>query len=199
MNTEIGGMLRGIDKTEKIPYVLLSCDENEIFILLNSEHKHQFRQVIKHVGGKFIKNNRKSEQFLYGMDVFNDFYYAGFVITATFQLACRSTMHGAWIPLDRTIGEYALEKRVMDTKSGLYRLEGKRDFVYKLAKCVFTDKIFSQSARREIQDYEYLISDSQLVSFLEKVFFKFTPTLIEMLKNRNFEVIIPSYYHFSDY
>jgi hypothetical protein len=199
MNDKISDMLKNIDKTEKMPYVLLSYDENNMFVLSHSEQKYQFRQTIKRLGGKFIKNSRKSEQFLYGMDVFDDFYYEGFIITITFQLACKSTMHGAWIPLDKTIGEYALENRVIDTKSGLYRLEDRRCLVYKLAKCVFTDKIFSQAAKREIQDYEALISDNQLVLFLEKVFFKFTPTLIKMLKNRDFDNIISSCYRFSDY
>jgi hypothetical protein len=198
-NITVANVLRNISDNGMISYSLLDEDKDNIFILISPEEKYQFRKIVKSFGWKPIKSRCKKDSFLYGMDAPENFVCANAVITIFFQLACKSAMQKEWLPLDRSVNDLALKSRILDPVDGLYKLEGRYDMVYRLAKCVFTRRTFAESDIENIQNNEGLLDDSVLVLFLKKTFFKFTPILIDMLLNRDYAHIVSSCFEFNNY
>ncbi|GHU02869.1 hypothetical protein FACS1894147_05780 [Spirochaetia bacterium] len=184
---------------EDIAYSLLDKSRQQVLLLVSPDQKHKLCNILKRMGWKLQKNSRRRETFLYGMDPFKDFVYKGDAVTVCFQLACKSTMHGEWIPLDRKINNHALETRRLNAEDGLYYLEERHDLAWRLAKIIFTNRFFTPVDIEKIQNNEYLLNDKGLIGFIEGIFFKFTPILIGMVQKRDYERIIPACFSFSDY
>jgi hypothetical protein len=198
MNELIYNTLEKISGNPDVIYAILDDHSNKVFILVSPEQKSVLKNLMKDLGWKYLKNNYRNDVFLYGMDRFKDFVYKNSIITAYFQLACKSTMHKEWIPLDRKINNYALKNRMFG-QDNVYWLENKYDIVYRIAKCIFTEGQFSASDKEKIQNSEYLLNDEKAIGFLESIFFKFTQTLLDMLLKRDYDRIISTYFKFSEY
>ena len=177
---------------------LLDREEKLIRILVNPEQKKEFVQVIKSLGGKQQKDKSK-DLYLYGMDHFMYFIVDNVKLIACFQLACRSTLNGEWVPLDRIINNFALD-RVVSKKENVMPVPCPEDYLcYILAKCVYTDEQFGEYDIDRIQKCLEETKEPQLSDKLKGVFFNFTTTMITMLKEHKYKDIIEALWCYSEY
>ena len=66
-------------------------------------------------------------------------------------------------------------------------------------RCVFDKACFPEEYRYEILQISYLYDEQAVKDKLRYVFFKFTDTIILMLKDGAFDDIIEAYYSYGDY
>lgn len=197
MNKQILDVLNALTEY-RIAYALLDETESRVFLIVDSTRKQDLQHIFEKLKWVGQKNKRKQEIFLYGMDKFMDFALDNNEITICFQLACKSTMHGEWIPLDRKINDVALNRAALNNASRCV-LENHVDLVYRVTKCVFTKGEFSQEDISIIEQYKELLHDPQTAEYLMCVFFAFTPTLLRMLELKDYANIVQTCFEFAEY
>ena len=136
-------------------------------------------------------------QFLYQMKEFELYEKKDVFLEIYFQLPCMSLTPKTWIPLDRSIQKYAWEKSV--TESNIFILDDLTYYIYRLCWAIFKDGFFSNRTIFELEKRVYVLQEKNLKDLMETVFFRYTNTLITLLKNKEYDEIIPGYYRFSAY
>jgi len=120
-------------------------------------------------------------------------------IDASFALCCKSLVPKTWIPLDRKINESVWVNKIYDEQNGFWKIDERNLLVYLIVRCIFDKKHFSDIYILEIEKRINLLTDSYVGEALGLVFFKFTPNLITLINNKNFESIIKEYISFMEY
>ena len=115
------------------------------------------------------------------------------------QLACRSTLNGEWVPLDRKINNFALDRVVKDKDTTLPIPAPEDMLCYLLAKCVYTEEEFSEKDIERIENCMNQVKEPQLSDKLEGVFFYFTPSILEMVRKGQYSDIIEALWCYSEY
>ncbi|MCC8164132.1 MAG: hypothetical protein LIO86_13455 [Lachnospiraceae bacterium] len=180
-------------------WVLLDEEENSLRILLDASAKKDFLTLAKKQGWKKQKD-RSGDIYLYGMDHYWYFLAGDCRLTVCFQLACCSTLNNGWVPLDKKINVGALDRSLDDVNRNLARhLAPADELCYLLAKCIYTDHQFSITDRERLE-HDLLGANEPELSFkLSAVFFHFTPRLLELLRNRQYESIEQELWEFAEY
>lgn len=114
-------------------------------------------------------------------------------------LMCLSLQPKIWIPLDKTITRKAFENRVFNKALNCWELDDETRLIYLLARAVFNKKKFSDIYIDEIEKRKELLDHPSVISSLEKIFFRFTPELIRLLKSGSYSKIRTRYILFEDY
>ena len=186
MNENICNILKDL-KSKGCSFAVVDERCDELWILVSK--LKEFCAELKKCG--FSKVSKfKNDIYLYGMTPFMCYKKEGCCIVLCEQLACRSTLNGGWVPLDRKINLNALSK-LRNTEGGIPILSPENEICYLLAKSVYTDKSFANTADKINQ----CINELNEVEFMEKlegVFFKFSRKILELCKNKQFDVIIKS-------
>ena len=180
---------------KKIRYAFLDCEDKGFRILVSPKDKEEVKKLLLHL--KWRKQKGPEEIYLYGMEHFSYFENDGISLTVCYQVACRSTLHGEWVPLDRKINNFALTN-VRDV-DGVSRLCPEDELCYLFAKCVYTEKGFSAEDKIGIEKVLTSIDMDALMPKLEGVFFKFSPRILAMAKEGRFDEIIPALWRFGEY
>lgn len=179
-----------------IPYVLLDEEKEVVRILISANEKEAFIKQAKQWGFKREKDTSK-DLYLYGMDHFLYYQAEGENLVVCFQLACRSTLNGEWVPLDRKINNFALNRAVKQKDSMVL---GEEDALcYLLAKCVYTKGQFQPYDIERIEDNLKKAEEEALKDKLEGVFFRFTSEMISMLRAKDYENIIEALWCYAEY
>ena len=147
MNDEKADLLRQLH-SEGIPFALIEDDRNSMRILSSPASRDRIKKLLREQKWARIKK-RDKDIYLYGMDHFLYFKKGSISLTICFQLACRSTLHGEWVPLDRKINHTALAKA--DHSRVPPSLCPEDELCYLLAKCVYTEKCFSDDDQSRIK------------------------------------------------
>jgi hypothetical protein len=190
----------GNELPEKLP------EGKDIDILVHPESKQLFENIMldnnyhTHTPPLGISNGWN---FGYGLPEYQfwkkenipcDFY-----IDASFALCCKSLVPKTWIPLDRKINENVWGNKVFDKQNNCWKIDDRNLLVYLLVRCIFDKQYFSEAYIQEIEKLEELLFDSYVQEALKLVFFKFTPKLIELLKDRKYASAINEYISFKEY
>lgn len=139
---------------------------------------------------------------LYGVDAFKMYKNpVGLLIDINFQAVVRSLDQGQWIPLDQSIQrDIWLNRQCASIGTERVPVPAIEDlFVLTISRCVFDKKDFTIWHRNLLL---HALRQCDLRSLMEKldlIFFKFAPQLIDLVKNDEFDEIIPAYLSFSDY
>jgi hypothetical protein len=195
-----------------IPYILLRNINNElpnnfiankdIDIIIHPDHKKEFYKFAMNNGWKKVNhpwNFGNNFIFLYAMDPF-EFYTLGEInIDVCFQLSCRSTNNGEWMPIDMLINSSAWENKKRNTEYGWFELSIEDEIVHLLTRCVFDKKEFSKEYIERIQYLNNKVNSNSLLVRLDLVFFKFTPFLIKLINENKYNEIRKKYLTFIDY
>ena len=120
-------------------------------------------------------------------------------IDASFALCCKSLVPKTWIPLDKKINQSAWTEKAFDAKNNFWQLDDKNLLIYLLARCIFDKEIFKDAYIIEIEKRLNLFNDIYVREAMELVFFKFTPKLVNLIKNKNYASIINEYISFKEY
>lgn len=122
-----------------------------------------------------------------------------FHIDVCFMLRCRSLTPLTMVPLNHGFNDGALKDRVWNEELHAYELDEKRLLGYLIVRSVLTKHGFSEGYKAEIEARKALLDDPEEKELLEEEFFKFTPTLIKMLKAGDYERIFDAYVGFTGY
>ena len=185
-------------KEAEIAYAVLDDEDRLLRILIHNSQKKQWMGAAKNKGLKQIKD-KSGDVYLYGMDHFLYYDIDGERLIVCCQLACRSTLNGEWVPLDRKINNGALDKAIYSEEDKAYA-PGAEDFLcYLLAKCVYTEGGFSDSDKQRIEQCMSKTKKQVLMPKLEGVFFCFTEKLLQMLEAKDYDSIIEALYRYAEY
>lgn len=211
-STEINNLFR-ILLHNKIPFLLLRNINNElpynlsrdkdIDILIHPSAIIQAHRTFISSGWRQIRHPwdfGNNFVFLYSMPPFRMYKRKGLHIDVTYQLACRSPNRGEWTPLDKVIQDSAWENcREEIDLPWRYRLGYKDEMIHLLTRCIFDKKKFSIGYQQRIEELLSLIDLNNFQFVLNRVFFRFSKTLIELIEAREYENIGSSYLRFHDY
>ncbi len=120
-------------------------------------------------------------------------------IDAGFRLCCKSFMPKIWIPLDESIANDVWREKIYDERNGWWMLDDRTSLIYYLVRAIFDKHEFTQGYIREIQARVALLDDAIVKAKLEKVFFKYTPYLIERVREEAYPSIMEDYVTFVQY
>ena len=193
--------LKVIDKALKkagIRYAILDSEEKSCRILISPDQKNDLIKAASGSGWKKLKDKSK-DIYLYGMDHFLYFTVNDVKLTVCFQLACRSTLNGEWVPLDRKINNFAMDRIVMAEGADTYEPMPEDFLCYLLAKCVYTEKGFSEEDKRRITKCSKKVDTNVLMPKIEGVFFHFSETMLKMIDEGDFEHIIEALWRYAEY
>jgi len=103
-----------------------------------------------------------------------------------------SFFENALLPLDKKINEYALSNKVSGFCENRKEVDGMTEFVFVITDCILNRRFFSYTdiellTRRGLWD-EKTVND-----LLRRVFFNYTDTLLEHLKNERFDLAISDF------
>ena len=114
-----------------------------------------------------------------------------------FQLPCMSLSPKTWVPLDRMIQRRVWEQE--REEDGIRMLDEVCRYIYRLCYSVFKKNGISEWDRNFFDSHQEVLEMSAFRECLEMVFFLYTDALIQMLKDRRYNEIIPGYYGFDKY
>lgn len=176
------------------PYCVLDTSDHEINFLISEDADEAVRNAMK--GWRRMK---RKEIYLYSLKPILHYRKKNYEIHYHFRLACRSTLNGAWVPLDRCINVSALENAVTDVNTGFRVLAADDTVCYLLADCIYTKKCFPFEKRNIILKKLEEAGNDILNEKLSKIFFRFSGKLLDMVRKEAFDEIIPMYYAFAEY
>ena len=176
----------------------------DIDIVVHPEYRSQFHKYMKKIARKVIHPYGKENGWrnIYGLEEFEfwrlhtavDIY-----IDVTFSLCCKSVMPKIWVPLDNQIQKSVWENREFDIDHNWWHLDYNSLYLYLIVRCVFDKKTFSDLYQKDIEVLRNKIELDTVKYFFKLVFFKFSDQLINLLDDKLYDTIIPSYLSFKNY
>ena len=197
MMNDIGNKIAEFAEKTKLQIVFLEPGKDH-WILCDKSDRKTIAGFLKKQGFKGKRSAFRNDKYLYGTDPFMKFEKAGQSVVLVCQIACRSTLHGEWVPLDRKINLDALQ-RIRRDQAGIPLLSYEDELCYLLAKGVYTEKAFSEDCRKRIGLCMKHVQRDVLLPKLEGVFFCFTEKMLVLLEQERYEDIIPALWRFAEY
>jgi hypothetical protein len=189
-------MLRGVARL--LPSQL--DKKKDIDILVHKNDKLKLHKILRR--GLFIIDPRLSEYtYLYGVTEFR--YYRNFfhniAIDVCFELTCQSLNEGEVVPLDKVIQNNAFDNLVVDREFNWKKeLSVENQMIYEISYA-----LLNKGGEEGVIQNAYKTNDKEILrkveNKLEMVFFKYTSTLMQLLKNSHYEEIYSSYLTFKEY
>ena len=176
----------------------------DIDILINRSERNKIIKFLNSNEYKIINHPLKNATFLYGVDKFEFLFNKNnkILFDLNFQISVKSLDFGQIIPLDQSIQESAWKnKRLENLNDSLsYWTFGYEDeFVCLVARSIFDKNKFELNYIERINKILNLINKDDVIFKLNKVFFKFTPSLIKLIEDQKFNKIINNYLEFREY
>ena len=192
MRDEFEAFLHRLDSSEMKYCIIDSADEN-LELLISESCK------IGKLKAKGWKEKKDKSLYLYGLKHRLIYINDALTISCNYKLACKSILNGAWVPLDRSINDGALDRVTFDSEKGYIVLSPEDEICYLLASCIYTLTQFSPDHKRMISDCMNRGDKGEIKRKLSKVFFSFTDKLLQMIEDKEYDEIIPALYAFGDY
>lgn len=176
----------------------------DIDILVNKEDENEFISFFHENDYMTIDHPFKYDTFLYGVDRF-EFKYNNnnkILFDLNFQIAFRSLDKGQWIPLDQIIQESAWKNKKFERLNdnfGYWTLSYEDEFICLIARSIFDKKEFQSGYISKIDELLNVIDKEDVLQKLNRVFFKFTPYLVEYVEDKDYDNIIKNYLEFKEY
>ncbi len=137
--------------------------------------------------------------FLYGVKRFRFFVRGSAKLDICFQLTCRSTNAGEWIPLDQEIQDSVWANRKWDDLRLCYTLSPIDEIVHLLARAYYDKKGFTEAYRLRIQELFLGIDESDLEHRLRLVFFRAAAEVMLCMRTGEIGEIVARVNAFHDY
>jgi hypothetical protein len=192
-------LLKNID--EELPNRLIRG--KDIDILVRAGELSRYFDLLARLGFSETVHPQSSRMgwvFAYGAsDCFMHTNSGGLMVDVHCELCLKALEGNIWIPFERHINEAVWMTRVLDSDNGWWVLNNKIGFAYLVSRCMFDKSYFSPPYRAHIRRWAGLLDDEEVRGILRTVFFKFTPTLIEMLREERYDSIVDTYISFGDY
>lgn len=190
-------LLRDVDK---ILPELYSSDK-DIDIIIRPESRKQFIQYLHSNKWKRVEHplGEVSTIFLYAMTPFEFYLKEGLRLDICYQLSCKSTNAGEWMPIDRSINQMMWTRIKRNNNFGWYELSTEDELIHLLTRCIFDKKNFNIAYQNRIEELLEKVNIETIKIELNKVFFKFTDNLLDLLIKKKYNCIIKDYLTFKEY
>ena len=176
----------------------------DIDLIVHIKDYEKFQAVLNHFGWQRIIHPHGKERgwiFMYGAH--ENFFMTnpanGLIVDFYAELCTKSIERNAWLPLDKVIQKSIWENKVWDAANQWWIMDDENMVVYLLTRSIFEKNGFSDAYVREIEKRKKFLANPTARQKLEKVFFKFTDTLIEQVNGGGYGKILLSYLTFTDY
>lgn len=184
-----------------VEYRFIDICNNKISMIVQPDQLKEFETNIVGLGAIKINHPFGKEvgyKFLYQMNPFLMFEIGGVSVEVFCQLPCGSITPKTWIPLDRMIQKRVWSMHEVHSETGKW-CDTLSIYIYLLCYAIFIDKGFSPHVRTMLVKYKYILDSNDTKELFYSVFFNYTETIINKLKQEEFDVIIPDYYNYTNY
>ena len=193
-------LLRNIDN--ELPNNLKEGKDIDLLIKKNSNYK-KLHKLLNNEGYKKINHPHKDDIYLYSSDKFIFQYNQKNKIRLDLQtkILCRSLNLGEWLPLHQKIQDSAWEnkKKYSTSRLNYWGLSYDDEFISLVVRSIFDKRKFIDGYIKKIIGIYPLIEHERVASKLELVFYKYTSSLLNKIKNHEFDSILEDYIKFRDY
>lgn len=176
----------------------------DIDILVHSDSLLAYHKLMDRHGYLEIihpKGKERGWSFLYGIheNSMRKHLKTGLEVDVYVELCTKSFSMNAWIPLDQSINTSVWRNKIWDEEHHWWKMDDVNLIAYLLTRCIFEKGTFSESYIQEIEERKHLLSTVTCVHKLEKIFFRFTPHLVEAVMKNEYDSIVAKYRRFTDY
>ena len=176
----------------------------DIDLIVHINDYEKFQILLYNSGYKRIVHPHGRERgwgFMYGAheNLFITNPQTNLIVDVYAELCTKSIAMNAWLPLDKIIQKSVWENKIWDAENQWWIMDDENMIVYLLTRSVFEKNGFSVAYIREIEKRKNLLARSSARRKLEKIFFKFTDTLIKKINEGGYKEILLSYLTFTDY
>lgn len=162
---------------------------DELDLCASELKKLKFRQVI---------HPNSADVFIYGAKRRLMYKREGMYVDVHRQLVVRSLDAGQWMPIDMELQKAAWS--LEPTKSGnSVFLPPVIEFSYLVARCIFDKRGFGFAQRERLTALNNNLKKQTRNEYLSKIFFAFTPVLIEMIEMNSWDEIVSAHSQFGNY
>lgn len=193
-------LIRNINN--ELPYRLKK--NKDIDLLVKKCDIKKINEFFRNNGYYKINHPYENNIYLYGADRFCNYYNSnnGILFDLHFQILVRSLDAGQWIPIDKIIQKSAWQSKRYEKKKEdfeYWTLGFEDEYCVLIARSIFDKKEFQDVYINRIEELYNKINPNDVFERLSKIFFKFTPYLIEYLSNKEYNSIINNYISFKEY
>lgn len=117
-----------VDNTKDIDIIVYEKDKDKF---------HKFMKQNKFTQVRHPWNFENNFVFLYAMDPLEFYVKDIFHLDICYQLCCRSSDHGEWLPIDQMVQKSVWENRRKNLQYGYFQLSAEDEFVHLITRCIF--------------------------------------------------------------
>ena len=173
----------------------------DIDILVHPEYYVKIQYLMHIYGYKVTWHPDNNEGFLYSAHADINMVHPqnGLILHAFAELCVKSLSMNSYVPLDKIIQESIWANKVWDDVNHWWIMDDENILIHLLSKGLFNKHAFSDAYIREIEKRKRFLTNSTARKKLEKIFFKFTDTLIDKVNRGQYGDMFNSYVQFEHY
>ncbi|MCU7835161.1 MAG: nucleotidyltransferase family protein [gamma proteobacterium symbiont of Taylorina sp.] len=189
-------VLRGFDEIpEKVSYT------NDLDLLCAIEDKDKLARLFKQSGYRIYQDSLFHHTYLYAALPHQHFRCKkkDLHIDIVYNLAYKSPNKGEWVSIHENLQQSIWQNKRQVDKFWLFQPSYHDELIHLICHCIFDKREFKA---KYIQRIGYLfakVNQIQLKNDLELIFFKYTHSLTEQIKEKNYKHIIHNYLAFKEY
>lgn len=174
---------------------------NDLDIICKREQRKELIKLLKYFGFKFRPDGRFRNIYLYGTYP-HDHFRSNKIdlhIDIVYNLSYRSTNKGEWVPAHAEI-QQSIWKNITYSDT-IWKCEPSKEdeLVHIIAHSILDKRVITPAYSNRITELLKNVDIVKVLSLLEHLFFAFTPHLIQLLQNKEFENVFNKYISFGDY
>lgn len=185
---------------DAVPYRVVSVKDRLVTLIVPSEKIGFVKRLMKKNGAKKMlhpEGTREGYVFSDQMEPPVLFLHGGLYYEIICQLFCVSLAPKTFIPLDQKIQEAVWEAPL--ERNGFAFLPSEEAWLYRLVTCLFRKRRFDEDDRVYFNENKDLLNAESLRGKLELVVFRFTSTLLDLIRDSAYDQIVAAYYSFALY
>lgn len=186
-------------KHDKIPENISCLDDLDV--LCKRNQRSVIKTVFRDLGFIFYSDSLENNCYLYGSYSHDHFVNKNddLHIDVVYSLAYRSTNSGEWVPAHKLLQDSIWKNRKKSDKFWVYMPDAKDELIHILCHCMFDKKKVSDYYANEIFRLIKECDESELINYLQLIFFKYSDNLVKKIKIGNVKDLYKNYISFKDY
>ncbi|AGF78801.1 hypothetical protein UWK_02261 [Desulfocapsa sulfexigens DSM 10523] len=174
---------------------------NDLDILCKPKHKKTIEVLFSQLGYKCSEDSRDKNIYLYNAEPHQHFFCRkrDLHFDIVYSLAYQSPNHNEWVSVHQEIQKsiWKNKKRVQDI--WFFQPDNTDLAIHLICHSIFDKREFRRKHIKELETITPYIDFDKYRHLLTLIFFKFTPYLIKLIENKDYESVFASYMMFKEY